>query len=307
MREQHRDGHFQFDLEADAAIPAEAILVKHFLGEPDLEMERKTAAYLRRLQEPHGGWPMLAKGEVNISASVKAYFALKIAGDSTDAPHMVRAREAILKAGGAVNVNVFTKTFLALFGIVPLAAPCLSCRSRSCMRRAGFPSHLYKISYWARATLVPLLVVMALKPRARNPRSVTIDELFLVAAAGRAPLAENRESDRDSGGLGFAALDKVLHRRRAVLFRHGHARHGHREGDGVRSPPPQRRGRVRRNLSVDRLHLDDVQGHGRPRGSSGHDRGARGVRQADGRQRRGGLLPAMPVADLGHGAVRRTP
>ncbi len=206
---QHKDGHFQFDLEADAAIPAEAILVKHFLGEPDLAMERKTAAYLRRLQEPHGGWPMLAKGETNVSASVKAYFALKIIGDSIDAPHMARARAAILEAGGAVNVNVFTKMFLALFGIVPWRA--VPVMPVEIMHAPGwFPFHIYKISYWARATLIPLLVVMALKPRARNPRDVTIDELFLV------PPNEVRHWPRTANqtglsGAAFYALDKVLH------------------------------------------------------------------------------------------------
>ena len=209
LRAQHKDGHFQFDLEADAAIPAEAILVKHFLGEPDLEMERKTANYLRRLQEPHGGWPMLAKGETNISASVKAYFALKIAGDRIDAPHMVRARRAILKAGGAVNVNVFTKTFLALFGIVPWSAvPVMPVEIMHAP--AWFPFHIYKISYWARATLIPLLVVMALKPRAKNPRTVTIDELFLVPphAVRHWPKTANQEG---VWGSAFATLDKVLH------------------------------------------------------------------------------------------------
>ena len=86
LDEQRADGHYAFDLEADAAIPAEYIMVKHFLGETDPDMERRTANYLRRLQEPHGGWPMLAKGELNMSASVKSYFALKIAGDPVDAP-----------------------------------------------------------------------------------------------------------------------------------------------------------------------------------------------------------------------------
>ena len=62
LDEQRADGHFAFDLEADAAIPSEYIMVKHFLGQPDPEMERRTGNYLRRLQEPHGGWPMLAKG-----------------------------------------------------------------------------------------------------------------------------------------------------------------------------------------------------------------------------------------------------
>ena len=101
LDDQRADGHYAFDLEADAAIPAEYIMVKHFLGETDPDMERRTANYLRRLQEPHGGWPMLAKGDLNMSASVTAYFALKIAGDPVDAPHMVRARAAILAAASA--------------------------------------------------------------------------------------------------------------------------------------------------------------------------------------------------------------
>lgn len=209
LREQRPDGHFVFALEADAAIPSEAVLVKHFLGEPDAELERMTAAYLRRIQEPHGGWPMLAKGEMNISASVKAYFALKAAGDSIEAPHMVKARAAILRAGGAVNVNVFTKITLALFGIVPWrAVPVMPVEIMHAP--AWFPFHIYKISYWARCTLIPLMVLMAVKPRAANPRNVSIDELFIV------PPHEVRKwpkTPNQTGfwGAAFAWLDKFLH------------------------------------------------------------------------------------------------
>jgi squalene-hopene/tetraprenyl-beta-curcumene cyclase len=209
LGEQRPDGHFAFDLEADAAIPAEYVLVKHFLGEPDPGMERQCANYLRRLQEPHGGWPMLARGEMNISASVKAYFALKATGDSVDACHMVRARQAILDAGGAVNVNVFTKTTLALFGIVPWSAvPVMPVEIMHAPR--WFPFHVYKISYCARCTLIPLLVLMALKPRAKNPNNLSIDELFIV------PPGEVRRWPKMSNQTGFwgavfAALDKILH------------------------------------------------------------------------------------------------
>ena len=209
LSEQRADGHFAFDLEADAAIPAEYILVKHFLGEPDPEMERMTANYLRRLQEPHGGWPMLAKGELNVSASVKAYFALKIAGDPVDAPHMVRAREGILRAGGAVTVNVFTKTILALYGIVPWrAVPVMPVEIMHAPR--WFPIHLFRMSFWARDTLVPLLVLMALKPRAKNPYRVSIEELFLEPPhdVRRWPKTDNQVG---AWGAAFAALDKVLH------------------------------------------------------------------------------------------------
>ncbi len=116
------DGHFAFDLEADATIPAEYILLKHFLGEPDPPIEKKVAAYLRRTQESHGGWPMLRGGEFNISATVKSYFALKMVGDSVDAPHMVAARKAVLDHGGAAHVNIFTRITLAMFDIVPWRA-----------------------------------------------------------------------------------------------------------------------------------------------------------------------------------------
>src|SRR5215475_6524648 len=116
---QRGDGHWVFELEADATIPAEYILLKHYLGEPvDKVLEAKFAAYLRKRQGAHGGWPLFQDGAFDISASVKAYFALKMVGDDVDAPHMRRAREAILAHGGAVNVNVFTRVLLSLYGVL---------------------------------------------------------------------------------------------------------------------------------------------------------------------------------------------
>src|SRR6201996_7744281 len=98
------DGHWVFELEADCTIPAEYVLLRHYLGEPvDAVLEAKIANYLRRIQGAHGGWPLVHDGAFDMSASVKAYFALKTIGDSPDAPHMARAREAIHARGGAVN------------------------------------------------------------------------------------------------------------------------------------------------------------------------------------------------------------
>src|SRR5580704_16384923 len=103
---QQPDGHFVFELEADATIPAEYVLLRHYLAEPvDTALEEKIAAYLRRAQGAHGGWPLLADGDFDMSASVKAYFALKMIGEAPDAAHMRRAREAILARGGAANSN----------------------------------------------------------------------------------------------------------------------------------------------------------------------------------------------------------
>jgi squalene-hopene/tetraprenyl-beta-curcumene cyclase len=178
--EARADGHWCFELEADATIPAEYVLLTHYLGEAvDPALEAKIAAYLRRIQGAHGGWPLFHDGAFDMSASVKAYFALKMIGDAPDAPHMRRARKAILERGGAARSNVFTRALLALYGEVPWrAVPVMPVEIMLLPR--WFPFHLSKVSYWARTVLVPLLVLMTLKPRARNPRGARIAELFLT-------------------------------------------------------------------------------------------------------------------------------
>jgi squalene-hopene/tetraprenyl-beta-curcumene cyclase len=203
------DGHWVFELEADCTIPAEYVLLRHYLGEPvDSELERKIANYLRRVQGAHGGWPLVHEGEFDMSASVKAYFALKMIGDRVEAPHMVRAREAIRSRGGAIHSNVFTRFMLAMFGVTGWrSVPVLPVEIM--LLPMWSPFHINKISYWARTTMVPLLVLGALKPRARNPKGVGIDELFLqdprsIGMTARAP--------HQSRGwfLLFRALDGVL-------------------------------------------------------------------------------------------------
>ncbi|HXW70125.1 MAG TPA: squalene--hopene cyclase [Methylocella sp.] len=175
---QRSDGHFVFELEADTTIPSEYILFKHFLGEPaDAELEAKLATFIRRQQAEHGGWPLFKDGAFNISCSVKAYFALKAAGEDPDSQHMQRARAAILAHGGAARTNVFTRALLSLFGAVPWrAVPVMPVEIMLLPR--WFPFHMSKISYWSRTVITPLVVVNALKPRAKNPRHVTIGELF---------------------------------------------------------------------------------------------------------------------------------
>ena len=176
---QRPDGHWVFELEADATIPAEYVLLKHYLGESDERgLEPKIAVYLRRIQRADGGWPLFQDGAFDMSASTKAYFALKMIGDSPDAEHMRRAREAILTRGGAANTNVFTRVLLALFDIMRWdSVPVMPVEIMLLPR--WFPFHLNKISYWARTVIVPLLVLQALKPKAVNRRRVRIDELFL--------------------------------------------------------------------------------------------------------------------------------
>jgi squalene-hopene/tetraprenyl-beta-curcumene cyclase len=176
---QRADGHFVFELEADVSIPAEYILFQHFLGQPaDAELEGKIATFIRRQQAAHDGWPLFTDGAFNISSSVKAYFALKAVGDSPEADHMRRARAAILAHGGAANANVFTRSLLALFGALPWrGVPVMPVEILLLPR--WFPFHMTKVSYWSRTVITPLVVVNALKPRAKNPRNVSIAELFV--------------------------------------------------------------------------------------------------------------------------------
>ena len=207
MRRQRADGHWVFELEADATIPAEYVLLEHYLDRIDPALEAKIGNYLRRVQGEHGGWPLFHDGAFNLSASVKAYFALKCIGDDPAAPHMIYAREAILAAGGAERTNVFTRIQLALFGAVPWrATPAMPVEIMHLPRWFFF--HLSKVSYWSRTVLVPLLVLMALRPKARNPRGASIAELFVT------PPEEVRDwirgPYRSAWGPVFKAVDSMI-------------------------------------------------------------------------------------------------
>lgn len=206
---QRPDGHWVFELEADATIPAEYVLMTHYLGEPsDPGLEAKIASYLRRIQCADGGWPLFHDGAFDISASVKAYFALKMIGDNPDAEHMKQARAAIHAHGGAEQSNVFTRFLLALYGIVPWrAVPMMPVEIMLLPR--WFPFHLSKVSYWARTVVVPLLVLGALKPLARNPKKVGIDELFIAPAAQTGMLPKAPHQSRFWFTV-FQNVDRVL-------------------------------------------------------------------------------------------------
>ena len=213
LKAQRPDGHWVFELEADATIPAEFILLKHYLGEPeDRDLEARIGRYLRRIQAledrgAHGGWSLFHAGAFDISATVKAYFALKMIGDDIDAPHMTRAREAILAHGGAAATNVFTRIQLALYGAGSWSAiPTMPVELILLPR--WFPIHLSKMSYWARTVIVPLLVLQVLKPAAKNPRGVRVHELYLPKMTVKP--GSKAANTKWLWTAGFGALDVVL-------------------------------------------------------------------------------------------------
>lgn len=208
-RLQAEDGHWVFDLEADATIPAEYIMLGHFIDESEPEIDAKLARYLRDDQADHGGWSLYPGGGFDMSASVKAYYALKLTGDDPNAPHMVRARKAILEHGGASRSNVFTRIALALFGQIPWrAVPEMPIGIM--LLPEWSPFHLSKVSYWTRTVLVPLLILMARKPVACNPKRIGIQELFTTS-----PFEQKNFTVNPTGtslGALFLAVDTILRR-----------------------------------------------------------------------------------------------
>ena len=218
---QQADGHWVFELEADATIPSEYVLLEHFMDRIDTPLQGKIGVYLRGIQSADGGWPMFHDGASDLSASVKAYFALKAIGDTADAPHMARARRMILAAGGAERANVFTRIQLALFGQVPWrAVPVMPVEIMHLPRWFFF--HLSKVSYWSRTVTVPLLVLMALRPQARNPLGVGIAELFVT------PPDQVRDwlrgPYRSAWGHVFRLVDRVMRPIVPLLPRAAHSR-----------------------------------------------------------------------------------
>jgi len=179
VEQQHAQGYWVYELEADCTIPAEYVLMMHYMDEIVVELEQKIGVYLRARQLEQGGWPLYYGGDFDISCSVKAYYALKLIGDPPDAPHMQRARAAILAHGGAARSNSFTRITLALFEQIPWrGVPFVPVEL--VLLPTWFPFHISKISYWARTVMVPLSILCSLKPQARNPRGITITELFSV-------------------------------------------------------------------------------------------------------------------------------
>lgn len=202
--EQDDAGYWCFEFEADCTIPAEYVLMLHFMGRPERALEHKLAVYLKEHQREDGGWPLFPGGAPDLSCSVKSYFALKLAGEAIDTDHMRRAREFILGEGGAAQANVFTRITLALFGEVPWrAVPFIPVEIM--LLPKWFPFHIHKVAYWSRVVMVPLFILCTLKPRAKNPDRVNVQELFTVPAEKE----QHYFTARSTLNRAFYALDRV--------------------------------------------------------------------------------------------------
>lgn len=176
---QAPDGHWVGQLEANTTITSEYLLLCHLIDRVNHERERKAVTYLRGKQLDDGGFSLFEAGPSHLSSTIKAYFAMKMAGVVADDPAMARARARVLAMGGPTRADVFTKILLALFGEYDWnGVPTMPVEIMLLPRRFYF--NLYEVSYWSRTVIVPLLILMDRKPVKWLPAERSLDELWPV-------------------------------------------------------------------------------------------------------------------------------
>src|SRR6266513_2365891 len=183
LRQQKPDGHWCGELIVDSTLCSDYILFMHWCGEVDAPLQRRCVRHILRRQLPDGGWNIYHGGPSEINASAKAYFALKLAGCSVDAPFMQDARATIMRLGGIPQMNTFSKLYLALLGQFPWKyLPAIPVEMVLLPRWAPF--NIYKMSSWSRAMLIPLAIINHFKPTRVLPGEKQLHELYPVGTEG---------------------------------------------------------------------------------------------------------------------------
>jgi squalene-hopene/tetraprenyl-beta-curcumene cyclase len=184
---QYPDGSWCAELEGDTILESETILLYAYLGRENTDTARDLAKRLLEQQMPEGGWAMYPGGELEISGSVKAYFALKLTGHDPSAEYMQRARQAILAHGGADAVNSYTRFYLAMLGQISYEQ-CPAVPPEVMLLPKWFPINLYAVSSWSRTIIVPLSIISAHRPVKEISPQFGIRELFLREPENWPPL-----------------------------------------------------------------------------------------------------------------------
>ena len=174
---QHQDGYWWGELEADTTLESDYILYLHVLGQLKSEKVEKLARYIRGRQLPDGGWNIFVGGPSELNATVKAWVALRLAGDPATSQHLERAKQRIHELGGLERTNSYTRFYLAMVGAlkwdcVPAIPPEIM------LLPSWFPLNLYEMSSWTRGIVIPLAIVWAHKPGWRLPEGLTVNDLF---------------------------------------------------------------------------------------------------------------------------------
>ncbi len=204
---QEPDGHWCAELEGDTILESEYVLLLLFLGNRE-EKIRRAARYIRQRQLSDGGWAIYPGGPADVSASVKAYFVLKLVGDEVEAPHMVAAQQTIRRLGGLEACNSFTKLYLSIFGLYewnrsPGVPPELILFPK------WFPFNLYEMSSWSRAIVVPLSIIWAMKPSCPVPEHATLEELRLVDSQVAGPRFSRGSLAHHGWSFFFQVVDRI--------------------------------------------------------------------------------------------------
>jgi squalene-hopene/tetraprenyl-beta-curcumene cyclase len=219
---QHAEGWWQGELETNVTMDAEDLLLREFLGLHDDAVVAAAARWIRSRQREDGTWANFYGGPADLSTTVEAYLALRLAGDEPDAPHMKLACDWITGQGGVEATRVFTRIWLALSGLwswddLPVIPPELI------YLPSWFPLNIYDWGCWARQTIVALAVVQSFRPS--RPLNISIDELRTGGPHGRAPGPRRTPDARplpaartpfDPWSRFFTALDRALHFYRPV-------------------------------------------------------------------------------------------
>src|SRR5580693_1638471 len=189
---QAQEGYWWAELEADTTLESDYILYLHILDQLNSERVPKLANYIRDRQQPDGGWNIFYGGPSELNATVKAWVALRMAGDSADSAHLKRARVKIHELGGLEQTNSYTRFYLAMVGaigwdFVPAIPPELM------LLPDWFPINLYEMSSWTRGIVIPLAIVYAHKPAWKLPDGITVKELFKVPGEKPPSLAWDKQ------------------------------------------------------------------------------------------------------------------
>jgi squalene-hopene/tetraprenyl-beta-curcumene cyclase len=206
---QDPGGWWQGELETNVTMDAEDVLLRHFLGILTPELATESAGWIRSKQREDGTWANFYGGPGDLSTTVEAYVALRLAGDTPDAPHMRKAADWITARGGLTATRVFTRIWLALSGLwswdeLPVIPP------EIIYLPSWFPLNIYDWGCWARQTIVALAVVASFKPA--RPLPFSIGELYAGPENGPSPGPPQKAGQKDPWALAFSALDKALHK-----------------------------------------------------------------------------------------------
>ncbi len=174
---QAEEGYWHGELEADTTLESDYIYYLYVLGKAEPARIAKLANYVRQKQLPDGGWPIYPNGPSELNATCKAYFALKLAGDSPDSAHLAKARDAVHRLGGLEHTNSYVRFYLALVGavgweLVPAIPPELM------LLPNWFYLNIYEMSSWTRGIVIPMSILSSLRPDFRLPEHARVDELF---------------------------------------------------------------------------------------------------------------------------------